>query len=113
MIVIRRLADGAWLLGEERIYLDKMKERASVTNPVTGNPDYFVLLTDAISTFRGNTPKVGMKQSQNEVFGKNSEYWETRIIGVEAYCGPISTIFFYTVDDMQCGGANGMVSSLK
>ena len=95
--------------GEERDYLDKMKLKAATISSATNNHDYFVLLTDAISIWRGNTPKVGTKAEQKAVFGKGDQ-WETRIIGVEAICGNVDTIVFYTIDDMQCGGANVMVS---
>ena len=99
--------------GHEREYLDKMKQKASYINRVIDNPDYFVLLTDAASVWRGDTPKVGDLKSQDSPFSKETNKWETRIIGVEAYCGPISTIFFYTVDNMQCGGANLMVCTVR
>ena len=96
---------------DERKDLDAARERATIIDPSTRNPEYFVLLTDAISIWRGNTPILGRTAYQRSVFSK-SEQWETRIIGVEAKCGPIDTIFFYTIDDMQCGGANVMVSSV-
>lgn len=96
---------------EEREHLDHLRQAATEIDRATRNPKTFVLLTDAISVWRGNTPKVGNRQMQNEVFGKAIQ-WETRIIGVEATCGPIDTIFFYTIDDMQLGGANVMVSAL-
>jgi hypothetical protein len=98
------------LLGEERDHLDLMRDRARNINGGSGNSDSFVLLTDAISVWRGNTPVVGHSKQQSAVFSHGSQ-WETRIIAVEAVCGNIDTIFFYTIDDMQCGGANVMVSA--
>ena len=67
------------------------------------------LCTDAISKFRGNTPKIGSRHKRNEVGGKCTLKLECRIIGVEAVCGPVDTIFFYTTDDLQQGGANVMI----
>jgi hypothetical protein len=96
---------------EERKDLDRARDRAKNIDSSTGNPEYFVLLTDAISCYRGETPIVGSKREQRTCFDKK-ERWETRIIGVEAKCGPIDTVFFYTTDDMQCGGANVMVRAV-
>jgi hypothetical protein len=100
------------VIDRERNALDLARAKARIVNRAVNNPEYFVLLTDAISCFRGQTPVVGRKADHTEVFGKETNKWETRIIGVEATCGPVDTIFFYTIDDMQKGGANVMVSAL-
>jgi hypothetical protein len=58
----------------------------------------------------GNTPKIGKISKGNKIGGKLSEWFSSRIIGVEVACGPINTTFIYTTDNLQSGGANTLVS---
>ena len=51
-----------------------------------------------------NTPKFGGKRKANV-----SKQIESRVIGVEVYCGPVKEVFFYYTDNLVSGGANIMV----
>ena len=52
-----------------------------------------------------NSPKFGGKRKVNV-----SKQNESRVIGVEVYCGPIKEVFLYYTDNLVIsGGANIMV----
>jgi hypothetical protein len=51
-----------------------------------------------------NTPKYNKRRNN-----KGVKQLETRVIAVEAVCGPINTIFIYYTDSMVSGGANIMI----
>ena len=51
-----------------------------------------------------NTPKVGKKRHSTA-----KSQIESRVIGVEVYCGPVQTVFLYYTDNMVSGGANVMI----
>ena len=41
-------------------------------------------------------------------YSKNDKFIESRIVAMEVYCGPISTIFVYKMSALVSGGANLM-----
>jgi len=50
------------------------------------------------------TPKVGKDRHS-----KGTQTMESRVIGVEVFCGTIETTFLYFTDNMVSGGANIMI----
>ena len=53
---------------------------------------------------RCNTPKFGKTRHSTA-----KAQIESRVIGVEAYCGPVEAVFLYVTDNMVSGGANIMI----
>jgi hypothetical protein len=64
-----------------------------------------MIFSDGMTSMSGNTPKVGKDHHS----APKASYMQSRVIGVEAYCGPISTVFLYITDNMVAGGSNIMI----
>jgi hypothetical protein len=88
----------------ERAYLDKNKLKCRDVDQ-NGQPLFGMIFSDGMTAMSGNTPKTGKDHHSSP----KSTYMESRVIGVEVYCGPISTVFLYTTDNMVSGGANIMI----
>ena len=87
----------------ERHELDKRKWAAAQTDH-NGNPKRILLYPDAMTQYTTRSPK----------FASSSNFLESRVIGVEAYCGnTIKTNFIYRTDSLVGGGANLMVEVLR
>ena len=71
-----------------------------------GNPLRFLLFPDGMTIYTCRTPKFPRES-------KGDNFIESRIIGIEVYCGPIKTVFVYRTSAMIGGGANIMVEVLR
>jgi hypothetical protein len=78
-----------------------------------GQPTSYFMMIDAATKHRGNHPKLGTKQNKDEIGGKQQSKFECRMIGVDVRCGPVDTMFYYTTDNLQKGGANVMIEVLR
>lgn len=90
---------------EERRYLDQLKLRAAEVDEF-GNPLRFLLFPDGMTVYTCRTPKFPSES-------KGDNFIESRIIGIEVYCGPIKTVFVYRTSAMVGGGANIMVEVIR
>jgi len=88
----------------ERAHLDRNKVKCREMDK-NGQPMYGLLFTDWMTAMSGNTPKVG----KNHHSSPKTTYMESRVVGVEVYCGPIDTVFLYTTDNMIGSGSNIMI----
>jgi hypothetical protein len=84
--------------------LDKQKLRCREVDQ-DGQPLFGMLFSDGMTSMSGNTPKVGKDHHSSP----KQNYMQSRVIGVEAYCGPIRTVFLYITDNMVSGGSNIMI----
>ena len=78
---------------------------------VGGQPQYAHILADAMSQWRGNTPKIGggdFRHSKND-----ATFVENRVMAVEMVCGPIDCVRLYHTNNLVNGGANYMITVLK
>jgi len=78
---------------------------------VGGQPQYAHILADAMSQWRGNTPKIGggdFRHSKND-----ATFVENRVMAVEIVCGPIDCVRLYHTNNLVNGGANYMITVLK
>jgi hypothetical protein len=88
----------------ERRFLDDRKLRAAEMDGI--RPKRAFLFPDAMTQYTCLTPRF----QQNS---KGDQKIESRLIGVEAYCGPIKTVFIYRTDAMVIGGADIMVEVIR
>ena len=93
---------------EERLTMQK-SIMYTYAEDINGQPLTAFLLPDGMSTFRGNTPKIGARQSK-KFAGKQIT---SRVIGVEVHCGPVHGTFLYYTDNFVRGGANIMIEVLR
>jgi hypothetical protein len=92
----------------EALELEKIKAAALDYN---GQPTQCVFFSDAITETRGQTPNWGRSSSKADA---GAPQVGNRTIGVEAYCGPVRTIFLYHTDEFSLGhGANIMVEVMR
>ena len=89
----------------ERTFLDQTKLKCCKEFDQNGQPLYGMIYSDGMTAMSGNTPKVGKKHHSSP----KSTYMESRVVGVEVYCGPINTVFLYLTDNMVSGGSNIMI----
>jgi hypothetical protein len=95
---------------EERAYMEENIHRAK--SEVKGHqPQVAHLLCDAISSWRGNTPKVGGGQYRHSKGDQN--FVENRVMAVEMVCGPINCVRLYHSNNLVSSGANYMITVLK
>lgn len=95
---------------EERAYMERNINRAK-TEVVGHQPQVAHLLCDAISSWRGNTPKVGGGQYRHSKSDQN--FVENRVMAVEMVCGPINCVRLYHSNNLVSSGANYMITVLK
>ena len=88
----------------DEMEINKIKALSDFTD---GVPNTIMLVIDGMTKYKGDTPKYGKRRS------KGDKTIESRIIGVEVYCGPVKEILVYTTDDLVCGGANIMIEVLR
>lgn len=90
---------------KERRWLDVRKLEAQMVDE-HGQPIRALLFEDGMTVYTCRTP-------YSEVTVKGDAFIETRFIGVEAYCGPIKTVFVYRIDALGPGGANLTVEVIR
>ena len=88
----------------ERRYLDDRKLRAEEMDGI--RPKRVLLFPDAMTQYTCLTPRF-------QRHSKGDQKIESRLIGVEVYCGPIKTIFIYRTDAMVIGGADIMIEVVR
>lgn len=89
---------------DERRFLDDRKLRAAEMDGI--RPKRAFLFPDAMTQYTCLTPRF-------QTNSKGDQKVESRLIGVEAYCGPIKTVFIYRTDGMVIGGADIMVEVIR
>lgn len=97
----------------ERDAMNVKEELArTATDLTTGNPTYFFMAADFVSSFTGDTPffKVDGRYSKED-HGKAKI--ETRMCGVRVVCGDIDEFWVYYTDNMMPGGANVMIEIMR
>jgi len=90
---------------KERRTLDLNKMEAQRVDDF-GQPIEALLFPDFMTSYTCRTPF--SKQSV-----KGEQFIESRICGVEVYCGPIKTMFIFRVDGLVVGGANIVVEVVR
>jgi len=90
----------------ERRFLDDRKHLALSKLEEFGNPLNALFFIDGMTQYTCQTPK--FKQPS-----KGDKSIESRIIGVEVYCGPIKTVFVYRTDSLVSSGSNIMAEVLR
>jgi len=95
---------------EERAYMERNINRAR-TEIIGQQPQVAHLLCDAISSWRGNTPKVGGGQFRHSK--SDQSFVENRVMAVEMVCGPINCVRLYHSNNLVSSGANYMITVLK
>ena len=90
----------------ERRFLDDRKHLALSKLDEFGNPLNALFFIDGMTQYTCHTPK--FKQPS-----KGDKSIESRIIGVEVYCGPIKTVFVYRTDSLVSSGSNIMAEVLR
>jgi len=90
----------------ERRFLDDRKHLALTRLDEFGNPINALFFIDGMTQYTCQTPKF-KKPS------KGDRTIESRIIGVEVYCGPIKTVFIYRTDSLVSSGSNIMVEIVR
>jgi hypothetical protein len=89
----------------ERAYLNEKKFECQQLDQF-GQPKIGMLYSDGMTIMSCNTPKFG---KHHHSAGSQTNVVESRVIGVEVYCGPVNTVFLYYTDNMISGGANIMI----
>ena len=90
---------------KERRKLDVRKLEALMLDE-HGQPIRALLFADFITQYLCRTP-------YSKVTVKGEQFIETRLCGVEVYCGTIKTVFIYRIDSLVLGGANLMIEVLR
>jgi len=86
----------------------EVRKQISLELDEEGQPIQALLFPDGMTEMKGQTPKVGSTRHT-----KVDTVIANRIIGVEAYCGPINTVFLYNTDQMISKGANIMCEIMR
>jgi hypothetical protein len=89
----------------ERDFVNKKKFECQQLDQF-GQPKIGMLYSDGMTVMSCNTPKFGRHHHSS---GSQSNVIESRVIGVEVYCGPINTVYLYYTDNLVSGGANIMI----
>ena len=89
---------------DERRFLDDRKLRAEEMDGI--RPKRAFIFPDGMTQYSCLTPRF-------QTNSKRDQKIESRLIGVEAYCGPIKTVFIYRTDAMVIGGADIMVEIVR
>lgn len=89
----------------ERQYLDVRKNKALEKDDF-GHPYRALLFPDGMTQFTCLTPRF-------KKVSKGDKVIESRIVGIEVYCGPIKTVFVYRTGAMVGGGANIMIELMR
>ena len=103
-------------LAQQRLERDMMDKKAEIartaTDLRTGNPEYFFMAADFVSSYTGDTPfiKVNGRLSKED---HSKEKIETRMCGVRVICGDINEFWIFYTDNMMPGGANVMVEIIR
>jgi hypothetical protein len=85
---------------QERIYLEANIQETYALDPL-GRPIAALVLIDAMSKDRGNSPFNGLSNKKSD-----TDVITSRLFGAEVHCGPVHGTFFYYTDDMMSGGGN-------
>lgn len=85
---------------QERIHLESNIQETYALDPL-GRPIVALVLIDAMSKYRGNTPFNGLSNKKSD-----TDVITSRLFGAEVHCGPIHGTFLYYTDDMMSGGGN-------
>jgi hypothetical protein len=91
----------------ERVHLDNRKMYAQDRLDLNGNPLKMLFFIDGMTQYTCRTPRF------KDASAKGDMEIESRIIGVEVYCGPIRTVFVYRTDAIVRGGGNIMVEIVR
>ena len=95
---------------QEREEMERNIIRAK-TEVIGHQPQVAHLLCDAISSWRGNTPKVG--GGDFRISKADQIFIENRVMAVEMVCGPVDCVRLYHSNNLVSGGANYMITVLK
>lgn len=91
---------------KEREYLEMNIFETNRTDP-TGQPTSALILIDAMTCVKGDTPHRGMENVED------SNHVTSRLFGAEVHCGHIHETFLYYLDNMTSGGANVVVQIMR
>jgi hypothetical protein len=84
----------------------------NIYDKVTGNPSYFYICCDYVSTWTGDTPRfngVGRKTKSDE----SRETIKTKMCGARTICGRIFETMVFYIDNMTTSGANVMIEIIR
>lgn len=88
----------------ERRFLDVKKLKAA---QMDGNrPRAALIFPDFMTEYTCQTPKWPASSASDMKV-------DSRLLGIEVYCGPIKTVFIYRVDALVVGGADIMVECVR
>ena len=79
---------------------------------LTGNPSYFYICTDYVSSWVGDTPRflgAGRKSKSDESKSKI----KTKMCGVRVFCGPLHETMIFYIDNTVSGGCNVMIEIIR
>lgn len=85
---------------QERIHLEANIAETYYVDPL-GRPISALILIDAMSKDRGNTPFNGLANKKSD-----TDVITSRLFGAEVHCGHVHGTFFYYTDDLVSGGGN-------
>ena len=69
-------------------------------------PRAALLFPDFMTEYTCQTPKWDKSSASDMKI-------DSRLLGIEVYCGPIKTVFIYRIDALIVGGANIMVECVR
>ena len=92
----------------ERAEYDRISLKCkSEYDKANGNPKYFQIFPDGMTTRTGDTP-VFLINGRTSKQDLNKPVFESRVIGLRIICGPVDELFVYYTDNFARGGSNTM-----
>jgi hypothetical protein len=101
---------------QQRLESDAMDAKAELARVSivrsTGDPEYFFMAADFVSSYTGDTPFFHFQgRHSKDDHGKSKI--ETRMCGVRVICGDIDEFWIFYTDNFMPGGANVMVEIMR